>query len=194
MKLFKFAIAISALCLSYSTGMAQEGTKPKDQPEKTTTIDAWRQAMPQAEGTPEVFVEKPTATSTKNPAEIEEKLVASERIWLEGISRGVSTELNELLGPDFTQASAQTIDAPIGKQEYLTSAFQPGNKGSFAFDRLTVRIYGNTAIVSGSYSQRDASGTPTATSRSVFTDVWVRREGSWKAVSRHLSQAVAGDK
>jgi hypothetical protein len=189
-KLFKFVIAIGALCLNYSTCMAQETTKP----EKTTTIDAWRQAVPQAEGTPEVFVEKPTPASPKNLAEIEEKLVASERIWLEGFSHGVSTEINELLGPDFTQASAQTIDAPIGKQEYLASAFQNGNKGPMAFDRLTVRIYGNTAIVSGSYSQRNPNGNPTAASRSVFTDVWVRREGSWKAVSRHLSQAVVGDK
>lgn len=47
------------------------------------------------------------------------------------------------------------------------------------FERLTVRVYGNTGIANGIVDITNASGTH----RSVFTDVFVKRDGQWKAVN-----------
>lgn len=51
----------------------------------------------------------------------------------------------------------------------------------FAFDRLDVRVYGDTGIANGSVVRKDSDGKKIA--RNVFTDVFVYRDGRWQAVN-----------
>jgi ketosteroid isomerase-like protein len=48
------------------------------------------------------------------------------------------------------------------------------------FDQLRVRLYGDTAIANGIVVITGAGG---GERRSVFTDVFVRRDGRWQAVN-----------
>lgn len=61
---------------------------------------------------------------------------------------------------------------------------------TFKLDELKVRIFGDTALVYGldteksSYKGKDTSG------QYRFTDVFVRRNGTWKAVNTHSSKVA----
>jgi len=49
------------------------------------------------------------------------------------------------------------------------------------FEQVRVRIYGDTAVVNGVVIASDESGNEVE--RSVFTDVFVYRDGRWQAVN-----------
>jgi ketosteroid isomerase-like protein len=54
-------------------------------------------------------------------------------------------------------------------------------------DQIRVRLYGDTAIVSGR-TRATVSGTAPQTVTLRFTDVFVRREERWIAVSSHATR------
>ena len=54
-----------------------------------------------------------------------------------------------------------------------------------SFEALTVRVYGSTGIANGIVDTVNASGTH----RTVFTDVFVERDGQWKAVNAQENPA-----
>ena len=61
---------------------------------------------------------------------------------------------------------------------------------SFKLDAMTVRVYGDTAVVHGleteksSYKGKDTSG------QYRFTDVFVKRNGRWQAIATHVTRFV----
>ncbi len=52
--------------------------------------------------------------------------------------------------------------------------------GSKQFEQLRIRIYGNTAVATGIVTTDLGAG---GLKRTAFTDVFVRRKGSWQAVN-----------
>jgi hypothetical protein len=57
---------------------------------------------------------------------------------------------------------------------------RPANRKA-RFEKLEVRLYADTAIASGIVDDTNASGSDLR--RSIFTDVFVRRNGQWQAVN-----------
>lgn len=61
---------------------------------------------------------------------------------------------------------------------------------SFVLGELKVRVYGDTAVVNGtdteksSYKGKDTSG------QYSWTDVFVKQGGAWKAVNSHVTKVV----
>jgi len=51
-----------------------------------------------------------------------------------------TTQFQKMLAPDFTQASAQTGDASVGKNQYLANTLKETTPFSFVFDKLLVRV------------------------------------------------------
>jgi hypothetical protein len=56
------------------------------------------------------------------------------------------------------------------------------------FEELRVRVYGDTGIATGIVLDVDPSG---RRSRTIFTDVFVRRHGRWQAVNAQENQIPA---
>src|SRR4029078_12990544 len=48
-----------------------------------------------------------------------------------------------------------------------------------------VRIYGNTAVVTGRFSGKGLLNGKPFTTDERFTSVWIKRDGRWQAVSEH---------
>ncbi len=84
---------------------------------------------------------------------------------------------DDWVGLDF-QGASNTKDQVIANLKSGASTTQSEELGE-----MKVRVFGNTAIVTGSdieqstYKGRDSSG------RYVWTDVFVNRNGSWQAVA-----------
>lgn len=182
---------IGLICLSGVAAFAQGAPKQKEGPEKsetTGTVDAWRQALPQGENSATVLEENAADTAEESFAVVEKKLVELEYAWMEAIKLRDPSTLKRLLAPDFTQASALRADSPVSKKQYVASAMSDWALRSYDFERLSVRVYLNTVIVDGSYRQQASLGDEHWNGNFIFTDVWVRQNGNWKAVSRHLSK------
>ena len=105
-------------------------------------------------------------------------LIFLEHQWL--AAQDAAT-LERILASDFVH--------PVPSGDFLTKAQhidwvtkhpRPANL-RFDFDRLDVRIYGNTGIANGSVVTKDSDGKEIA--RNVFTDVFVYHDGRWQAVN-----------
>jgi len=105
-------------------------------------------------------------------------LVALERRWL--AAEHDSATLEQILAPDFVHV------VPTG--DFLTKAqhihyavkYKPPPGRHYAFEALTVRLYGDIGIATGIVRATDANG---KVDRTAFTDVFARRDAQWQAVN-----------
>ena len=115
-------------------------------------------------------------------AKAQAEVLALEHRTFEAIARKDATALAPLLADDFTYRSPGGPDVP--KPEFLRNlAAIPVEIVSVEGEGLHVSIFGETVGVTGVQlaSTRAADGTET-TSRTAFTDVFVRRNGAWSLV------------
>jgi len=105
------------------------------------------------------------------------------KAWVE---RDRST-IDAILAPEWsvTDASGQVLT----KEQVLRETFASTDRriDSMAIDDVHVRLFGDVAVATG---RTRASGSYRGTSSSVvlrFTDVFVRRDGRWRAVASHGS-------
>ncbi len=166
---------------------AQTESKP------TTTIDAWRQGMAGAEQPPE------TTTMTINDdgevivagEDVAQKLTDLEYRWAEAVKRQSKANLSRLLSPDFVFIGerASPSAASISKQSYVNRVVAEPQAEMQKFDVQTIRVFGDTAIVNVRYTP--ATNARTAPVEVIVTDVWVKRNNRWQAVTRHTSELNA---
>src|SRR5438132_2556254 len=68
----------------------------------------------------------------------------------------------------------------LNKQEFLQRAAQSRSLEDFRFEEVDIRIFGDVAIIHALNSYTSSNGQSGA---SRYTDIWVKRNGTWKAVS-----------
>ena len=114
-----------------------------------------------------------------------DSVIALEHAWLDHED---STTLERILAPDFVHAlpSGEIIDK-AEHVDYVAKHPRPASVHS-RFERLDVRVYGSAAIATGIVdATRD--GQP-GVRRTVFTDVFVKRDGRWRAVRAQETNVV----
>lgn len=161
----------------------KEGQKPT-----TSTVDAWRQALPpqsEAGETPEASstVTQPRATREAG----EQMLLALERKWMGALQQRDASALSQLISPDFTLVSPRLVVNNGDRDRYFQHAMRDLSLTAYDFEDLTVRLYGRTAVVSGRLKQSATVADEDWGGAYLFTDVWVSRDGTWQVVSRHTS-------
>lgn len=194
---FRFGCVAAALLmlvgLSSTFVRAQGQSKQADDARKpASTADAWKQAMPDSEeAASEEDAKKVAAVSTAEdtPAQLEKRLGELERGWLDAVSARDAAALRRILAADFTFIDARAAGHYLDRKQYLADAVRERRPDSYSLDELKVRLYANSdaAVVDGWYRQQNAAAGEPCGGGLLFTDVWVRRAGIWKAVSRHLS-------
>jgi hypothetical protein len=117
------------------------------------------------------------------------QVVHLEHLWLDAQNTGNVAELDRILAADFVRPyppDGQFI-TKAEMMTYLHSHPFPHQKGPHPhFAQLRVRIYGNVAIARGILTTQDANGA--LLSKTLFTDVFLRRQGRWQAVSAQENQ------
>lgn len=122
--------------------------------------------------------EKPTVTASRSRAEI----VQLEKSWLRALQAGDVAELDRILAPDFVRPLPGS-GSFIGKTRMLAYFRRhPGPRAMGAhFTRLNVWVYRGTAIARGILTSVNPRSKQVR--ESLFTDVFIRRQGRWQAVS-----------
>lgn len=113
---------------------------------------------------------------------VEQEIRKLEREWFDSYVRGDRAAFDRIVADDVvitygngsvgnkSQAIAE-IKAPADSSYSLTS------------DDIQVRVYGETAIVTGRVTEKGTFNGRSLNSQSGYTDVWVRRNGRWQVVA-----------
>ena len=126
---------------------------------------------------PLVFLSCNVSRGPKSDEDSKQQLLALENRWLQVGDDPVALE--SILAPDFLHVVPGKI---ITKEQHLQFLGQHPAVSQHPrkhFEDLHVRVYGEAGIVNGAVIQTTENGKR----KSLFTDVFARRDGKWQAVS-----------
>lgn len=86
--------------------------------------------------------------------------------------------------------SVTHIDAQVITKPQALEMCRTGPPVTSTVDELAVRVYGDTAIVTGR-TRASTAGAPAQSVTLRFTDVFVRRDGRWIVVASHATRVAA---
>ena len=107
-----------------------------------------------------------------------QQLLSLEHRWLDASMQRDIPALHDILADDFIDVTYK--GGLRNKADHLQSSLAP-SKTRQSLDELKVRFYGDTGIVTGLNTIVALDGSFTAEIR--FTDVFVKHDGRWQAVS-----------
>lgn len=112
-----------------------------------------------------------------------------EDAWVNAIVHKNINVLNHVIADDFIGTSPNGFR--YTKQEAI-SDLQSGAYvvADMALDKVNVRVFGDTAIVTLYQTEKSRYGSENLSGRYAFTDVWLRRDGVWQAVASQGTPVV----
>jgi len=128
----------------------------------------------------------PVQAQSRTPEQDHAALVALENEWLANEHNAAALE--RILAFDFVHPLPTGDFVTKAQHIAFSSAHPPPANRKQHFDQLQVRVYGDVGIVNGVVVTTDEKG-PSGTdgdqevSRTIFTDVFVWRDGRWQAVN-----------
>jgi pimeloyl-ACP methyl ester carboxylesterase/ketosteroid isomerase-like protein len=135
---------------------------------------------------PEAFnraVEEFLAGLPADPSGDIEELLALNRDYIHAVQHGDVQRFDKILAPDFrcSNPDGSLIDKPA----FLEQTARPVTISGLTAEDVEVRILGEVAIIHARTSYRTAGGEQR---QGRYTDVWARRNGTWLAVSAHVTR------
>jgi hypothetical protein len=126
-----------------------------------------------------MIIAGPIQAEIRTPHSDREAIIALENEWLSNLHD--SSTLERILAPDFLHPVA-TGDI-LTKTEHIqfSTKHAPPSDSAKHFENLQVRLYGDVAIVTGQVVS--INKVKHQTDKTVFTDVFVYRNGQWQAVN-----------
>jgi ketosteroid isomerase-like protein len=123
----------------------------------------------------------PATSSAKDTAKAEKELLQLERDWTQASLKGDATALGKILGDDWVgQGPAGTMT----KAQVLAELKSGDNKtDSITLGDMKARVYGDTAVVTGSDDEKSSYKGKDTSGHYTWTDVFVKRKGHWEAVA-----------
>jgi ketosteroid isomerase-like protein len=129
------------------------------------------------------------AAASKDDA-VEQQIMKIERQWIDATVKGDIAALDKIEADDYI-----VID-PTGTISTKAEDMKNVKSGDLKFDSIDifeskVRVYGSAAVVTakshlkGNYKAQDISGDYSS------TDVFVKKDGEWRAVSSHITRMVS---
>ena len=130
------------------------------------------------------------AKSEKNS--VEKVLIQMEHEWSEADVHKDAAALNRILAEDWTGIDFE--GAVLSKAQALRGIrSDSASLESTVLRDMKVRVYGNTAIVTGSDTEKGEYHGQDSSGKYLWTDVFVRRNGRWQAVSSQSTKLSAPD-
>jgi ketosteroid isomerase-like protein len=169
-------------------------SQDKDKPEKptTTTVDAWRTALPVNE-TPagstqsQVPAEPSESKTAESAAEIEKTILDLEKTMLEALRNRDAAALQTLLANDFLLSGINIGGTQTDKTRFINWVVKQFELKTFAVEKTALRVSASTAIVSYNYKRQASINGTAADGDFVVTDVWVKRGREWLLIAHHIS-------
>jgi len=129
----------------------------------------------------QLALNSPTATSD------ETAVLKAEHEWVDAALKGDVNAFSSLMSDEYL---ALLTGARIRDKAAWVAGLQAGTSTYRSVDlsNLKVRLYGNTAVVFGDYSQVATSGGKDNSGSGKYLDVWVKSGGRWQVVASSFSR------
>lgn len=119
---------------------------------------------------------------------VEQELVKMENEWARAWQLPDPVALENIIADDFTLFSSRSKGEVTNKRQYIDSTLKLVRGDGYSFERMTVRIYGDTAVINAQFQQNATFAGHDWSGEFLLTDVWVKRDGRWQVVARHSSR------
>ena len=122
----------------------------------------------------------------------EQELIALENSWKEAVVKRDAATLQRLYADDYISTDQEglvwdkTQDIAID-----TDNAGPSRVTSFKLDDLKARVYGDVAVVTGRNTSKGTFFSRQVSTKSRFTDVFVKRNGRWQCVANQTTAIIA---
>lgn len=112
----------------------------------------------------------------------EDQLKQIENSWTDAQKTRNTAKLGEILADNWIGIGWD--GATSDKAKALADLKSPGNSlDSIQMGPVQVRIFGNTAIVTGSNTEKSTENGKDSSGKYIWTDVFVKQNGKWKAIA-----------
>ena len=128
----------------------------------------------------------PTAAATASP-EDEKAILQFEQNWCEAFRSGNAEAIASIEDEAYTLTNSRA-ELSTRADDIVEAKAHTIQYSKFYNHEQNVRLYGDTAIVTGITSLEGTSGDKPFKLDVRFTDTLVRRNGEWKAVAGHVTK------
>jgi uncharacterized protein (TIGR02246 family) len=136
-----------------------------------------------------LFVVTPGWAQTRGT---EQELVALEHTWKDAVVKRDAAALQLLYADEYISTDQEGMVWTKAQDIAIdTDTAAPSRVTSYKLDDLKVRVYGEVAIVTGRNTTTGTLFGKTASTKSRFTDVFVKRNGRWQCVANHTTAVIA---
>jgi len=111
------------------------------------------------------------------------EIIRLENKWLAGLLAANVDAISEVLADDFSRPAPDSGDFVTKSQllSFYRSHLSEQDPNAKHMEGMTVTVYDSTALARSTLTSTDSKGQ--VISKLLFTDVFVRRRGTWQAVS-----------
>src|SRR2546421_10252276 len=110
-------------------------------------------------------------------------LLALNRDYIHSVQHGDVRRFEQILAGDFLCSNPD--GSLVDKRGFLAQTAQPVTISGLAIEDVRVRILGDVAII---HARTSYTATGGEHRHGRYTDVWARRDGTWLAVSAHVTR------
>jgi ketosteroid isomerase-like protein len=112
-------------------------------------------------------------------------LLGLNRDYIRSVQTGDVRRFDEMLADDFVCSLPD--GSLVDRERFLEQTARPVSISNLEAHDVTVRLMGDFAIIHARTAYRAADGRPGS---GRYTDVWARRNGTWVAVSAHVTRLL----
>jgi len=112
-----------------------------------------------------------------------ERLTELNRDYIRSVQHGDVERFDEILAPDFLCSNPD--GSLVDKAAFLAQTARPVTIRGLIAEDVQIRLLDDVAIIHARTSYKTASGEQR---NGRYTDVWARRNGTWLAVSAHVTR------
>jgi ketosteroid isomerase-like protein len=121
----------------------------------------------------------------ESDAEISQTLQATEQAWLTAEKNHDAAAFEKIVADDWI---AITPEGKSQSKAERAAEIKSGHIDSATLGDMKVRVFGNTAVVTGTDDEISSEDGKKSSGHYVWTDVFVKRNGKWVAVASQTAQ------
>ena len=120
--------------------------------------------------------------ATSGNAKVEQEIRRLEREWFDSYVRGDRAAFDRIVADEVVITYG---NGSVGNKSQAIAEIKAPADSSYSLtgDDIQVRVYGDTAVVTGRVTEKGTFNGQNLNSQSRYTDVWVRRNGRWQVVA-----------